>query len=188
MEFRYVDDYVDRVHERFPKISKKAIKRILQFGLKSFYTHNLYGGDVLLKSPYFTLYSGRMFRSNLVFYKYWKIKYKIKFRIKYKRDKKQYDGYYYFGLSEEEYQDYKSQVKKSGRRRQKFTFKKVYAYKLLDECLLDRKNKHFFRFEFPTDVGFTFYKTDYSIKNFDYIAKRNSDKSIEFVNYEKRNK
>lgn len=188
MEFKYVDDYVDRVHERFPTISKKSIKRILQFGMKSFYTHNLYGGDVLLKSPYFTLYSGRMFKSNLIFYKYWKIKYKIKFRIKYKRDKKKYNGFYYFGMTEEQYQNYKSKIKKYGRKRHKFTFEKFYAYKLLEECLLDRKYKHIFQFEFPEDVGFIFYKKEHSLKNFSYIAKRNSDKSIEFVNYETRSK
>ena len=186
MEFKYVDDYVDRVHEKFPTVSKSAIKRILQFGTKSFYTHNLYGGDVLLRAPYFTLYCGRMFKSNLVFYKYWKIKYKIKFRIKYKREKRKYDGWYYFGMTEEEYQTYKIQSK--NKRRKSFTLNTFFAFKIFDELLLDRKYKYFFKFKFPVDVGFKFYKKEYSIKNFEYIGKRNGDQSIEIVNYETRTK
>lgn len=53
MEIKYVDDYVDKVWEKFPSLTRKEIEYILKFGLRSFYTHNVYGGDVLLKSPLF---------------------------------------------------------------------------------------------------------------------------------------
>ena len=70
MIIRKYTDYVDKVHEKFPDVPIKELQTIMRFGLRSFYLHNLYGGDVLLKSPYFTLYSGKMFSDNLVFYHY----------------------------------------------------------------------------------------------------------------------
>lgn len=70
MNIRTVEYYYDKVQEKFPDVERWEIDKILKYGMRSFYTHNLYGGDVLLKSPYFTLYSGKMFGSNLVFYHY----------------------------------------------------------------------------------------------------------------------
>lgn len=185
MELATVEKYYPKIKERFPDLRMKQIERIVKFGLRSYYTINLYGGDVLLKSPYFTMYTGKMFKSNLVFYQYWKIKYKIKLRIKYRRSKQEYDGFYYFGLTDELYNEYKSLLKPTGRRRQKFTFKKVYLYKILDECLLDRRFKHIFKVAYPTDIGFRFFKEELHTKDFEYILRRNKDNIIEPVQYEK---
>lgn len=175
MEIKYVDDYVDKVWEKFPSLTRKEIEYILKFGLRSFYTHNVYGGDVLLKSPYFTLYCGKFFRDNLIFYHYWRIKNKIKLRIKYKRAKKTFNGEYYFGLTDKEFENYKAQFKSRGRRRQRVKFDYIYAYKILEECMLDRGRKHFFVLYFPTDVGWTLYQKNYETRNIKYIYRRTKD-------------
>ena len=94
MELKRVEDYYDQIKEKFPEITEKQIDKILKFGFRSFYTHTLYGGDVLSKSPYFTMYCGKMFGDNLMYYKYWLLKSRIKLRIKYKRNKTPYSGYY----------------------------------------------------------------------------------------------
>ena len=60
MKFTKIDDYVDKVAEKFPTIPKKSIRRIIEFGSRSFYANTYYGGDILLKSPYFTLYCGKV--------------------------------------------------------------------------------------------------------------------------------
>lgn len=70
MKFKTFDDYVDKIAERFPTIPKKSIRKIVEFGSRSFYAHNYYGCDILLKAPYFTLYCGRIFTDNIIFYKY----------------------------------------------------------------------------------------------------------------------
>jgi len=70
MEIRNPSDYYEKVQEKFPDLTLAEIKRVVDFGLKSFYRHNLIGGDVLLKSRDITVYSGKMFASNLVFYHY----------------------------------------------------------------------------------------------------------------------
>ena len=51
MELKKVQDYYDELFKLYPDVPKKDIKKIMQFGLKSFLLHNNYGGDVLLNSP-----------------------------------------------------------------------------------------------------------------------------------------
>ena len=125
-----------------------------------------------------------------MFYKYRVLKESIKLRIKYKRAKIQWDGYYYFGLSEEEFQEYLSNFKNSGmgnaskgRRRRKTVFKKIKCYKLLEECKLQNINKHIFKLKYPEDVGFTFWKENYATYNAQYILRR-KDKEWEHIEYE----
>ncbi len=181
MEIREIGDYYDKVQEKFPDINKKEIEKILNYGMRSFYMHNLYGADVLLKSRYFTLYSGKIFDSNLVFYKYWRLKNKIKLRIKYKRNKERYNGEYYFGMTDKEFENYNSQFSSRGRRRQKVKLEHVYAYKILEECILDRAKKHFFLIKYPEDMGFTWYRKEAETRNIQYIYKRNSKNQIESI-------
>ena len=118
MEIVNVEKYYDKIQERFPDLSKKQIDKIVKFGLRSYYNHNLYGGDVLNKSKYFTMYTGKLFGDNMLFYQYRMNKNKIKLRIKYKRNKTRYSGYYYFGLTDSEFENYRKQFNKTGRRRQ----------------------------------------------------------------------
>ena len=184
MEIVGVEKYYDKIQERFPDLSKKQIDRIVKFGLRSYYNHNLYGGDVLNRAPYFTMYTGRLFGDNLLFYKYWVLKNRIKLRIKYRRNKVKYDGYYYFGLTEEEFQNYSKQFKKTGRKKKKVTFDKIYAFKIKEECLIQHKHKHIFRLAYPADVGFVLKLDNYTTRNCDYIFKRNEDNTIQPINYE----
>jgi hypothetical protein len=188
MEIVNVEKYYDKIQEKFPGLTKNQIDRIVKFGMRSYYNHNLYGGDVLNKAPYFTMYTGKLFGDNILFYKYWIIKTRIKLRIKYKRNKTKYDGYYYFGLSDSEFEDYQKQFKKTGRKKKIVTFDKIYAYKIKDECLLNNRYKHIFKIAYPADVGFTLKLNNYTTRNFEYIFKRNKDNTIQPINYENRNK
>ena len=184
MEIVNVEKYYDKIQEKFPSLTKNQIERIVKFGLRSYYNHNLYGGDVLNKSPYFTMYTGKLFNDNILFYQYRLIKNRIKLRIKYKRSKVKYDGNYYFGLTEEEFENYKKQFKKTGRRRRKVTFDKIYAYKIKDECLMDHRYKHIFKLNYPADGGFILKLKNYTTRNFEYVFKRNKDNTIQPISYE----
>ena len=184
MEIVNVEKYYDKIQERFPDLSKKQIDKIVKFGLRSYYNHNLYGGDVLNKSKYFTMYTGKLFGDNMLFYQYRMIKNKIKLRIKYKRNKTRYSGYYYFGLTDSEFENYRKQFNKTGRRRQKVTFDKIYAFKIEEECTMQNKYKHIFRLSYPVDVGFVLKLNNYTTRNFEYIFKRNKDNKIEPISYE----
>lgn len=75
-------------------------------------------------------------------------------------------------------------MKKSGRRRQKFHFKQIKLYKLLDEVLITKRYNHIFKIPYPLDVGFLHIREDVITRNFDYILKRNKDGIMEPVSYE----
>lgn len=175
MELKQLQDYYDQVKERFPDLEMWEIDKILKHGMRSFYMVNVYGADVLLKHKSFTMYFGKLFRNNLIFYKYWRLKHKIKLRIKWKRDKRRWDGYYYFGLTEEDYQSYFKN--KKGRIKKKVNIQKLYGYKIPEECFLDQKFKYFFKFKHE-DVGFTLYYDEYLTRNVEYIGYRDKNKQI----------
>ena len=188
MKFTKIDDYVDKVAERYPTIPKKSIRRILEFGSRSFYMHTYYGCDILLKSNYYTLYCGRMFSSNIEFYKYRLIKKRIKYRFKYARKKPKYSRYYYLGLTEDEYKEYKKQLNSKTKRRQKITFNNVKLFKLLEETVLNRQYMHFFKIEIKDEKGFMIKESELTTRQYEYLGKRNGDQSIDYVSYEARTK
>ena len=49
MQIKTINDYYENVRELWPRLPEKDIKRILNFGFKSLYLHNSYGGDTFIK-------------------------------------------------------------------------------------------------------------------------------------------
>lgn len=70
MELATCNKYYDKIIERWPELTYKQVDKIIKHGLSSLYLYNLYGGDVLLKHSKYTMYFGKLFNSNKVFYKY----------------------------------------------------------------------------------------------------------------------
>ena len=96
MDIIYAEKYYSQIKERYPDLSEKQIDKIIKYGLRSFFMHNSYGADVLIKSNYYTAYVGKLFMDESIFKKYRGIKNKIKLRIKYLRAKTKFNGKYYF--------------------------------------------------------------------------------------------
>lgn len=184
MEIKYIEDYYDKVKEKYPELTEKQISRILTYGFQSYYLHTLYGGDILSMSPYLTVYCGKAFIDPDKSKYYRAIKKAIQIRVRYNKSRTQWDGYYYFGLTDEEFKYYESQIKKSGRRRQKFHFKKIILHKLLDELLITKRYNHIFKIPYPLNVGFLHIREDVITRNFEYILRRNKDGKMEPVSYE----
>jgi len=65
-------------------------------------------------------------------------------RFKYRSSKTQFNGEYYFGLSQRQFDEYCGKFTKNKKKNPKLTFKDIILYKILDECLLDRNKKYFF--------------------------------------------
>lgn len=175
MEIKTIDDYVDRIHEKYPKVLKKDIRRIIKFSWRSIYLSIIYGGDVSLKTNKdFWMYIGNMRRDPLKHFEYYIKKLKIKLRILYKRKKIKWDNYYYFALNNKQYEDYLSQKNKRGRPKKHFTFKgTIILYKIKGECQLSQHTcRYIFRVPYSLDLGYTMLKRDYKTDKAELIQIR----------------
>lgn len=165
-----ISDYYEQLYKEFPHIPKSDIKRICQFGWKQLYLHNSYGCDVVLQRNKFWLYCGKLMKNSLKFFKYYKNKLRNKLRILYKRNKLQWDGYYYFALTSDQYLQYKAQQNKRGRPKKIFTFKNIRLFKIKDECLLiDSGKTAIFRIYFISDLGFDKFIPELKTDKFEFV-------------------
>lgn len=168
-----IQDYYQLISKEYPNIPEQDIKRILQYGWKSLYLHNSYGGDVLLNRKGFWFYSGQLMNNSIKYFNYYKRKMRIKLRVMFKRKKIDWDGYYYFALTSNQYQEYLSQKNKRGRPRKNFTFSKIILYKIYDECSIIESNRvAIFKVPSIIDLGFTVYKEEFTTQDFELVLVR----------------
>lgn len=174
MELKKVQDYYEDLYKLYPNIPKRDIKRIMQFGLKSFLMHNNYGCDVLLQSPTLWLYCGKLMKDSIKHFEYYKQKMITKIRVNHKRLKIPWDGYYYFGLYKSQYTDYLSQKNSRGRPKKKFTYGDVILYKYFDECNLRNSNAiAIFKIFLGFDFGLSLYKPSFVSDKAELLMERN---------------
>lgn len=174
-----IKDYYDEVSKAFPLVPKKDIERVLNYGWKSLYLSNVYGGDTLLKDDIinkYLFYIGELTFDSLKHFHYYIKKMTVKLRVLYNRSKEGWDGFYYFGLTKDQYENYLSQNNKRGRKRKIFTFGCVKLYKLLDECKLREYNKeYFFRVPYIEDFGFTAFEKNYVTDKAEFLLYRKAE-------------
>lgn len=136
-------DYLEQLYLMFPTVPKQDIDRILNFSWKSLYLHNSYGGDTLITDKEIWCYIGNLKKDSLSHFQYYIRKLTVKLRVLYKRKQIEWDGYYYFALSESQYQKYLSQKNRKGRPKKYFNFGPIDLYQILDECKINEHNKRY---------------------------------------------
>ena len=166
MTIKTIKDYYKDVEDAFPEVSKRDIERMLKFGWNSLYLHNVYGGDVKIedtRTQKFVCYIGSLTYDALKHFNYYIRKLVVKIRVMYNRAKEPWDGYYYFSLSDDQYQYYLSQIKKVGVKRKTFLFNgRVCLYKIFKECKVrDLSHKYFFRAYMGVDLGYRYFKDNW---------------------------
>lgn len=168
-----IKDYYEPIKNIFPKIPDSDLHKILNFGWKSLYLVNSYGGDVLISGQDFWFYIGILRKDSLGHFEYYKLKLRNKIKIMYKRKKIPWDGYYYFGLSEERYAEWKNSQKVRGRPRKYYEFGNIILYKVWEDCSLANGHlKYFFRMPYPIDMGFSFYNENLKTKTAEFFLER----------------
>lgn len=168
-----ISDYYPQIYKQFPKVPQEDIKRILTFAWKSVYLHNSYGGDLLISGDSMWYYIGNLRKSSLQHFHYYIRKLTVKLRVLYKRKKIDWDGYYYFALSDSQYSNYISQKNKKGRPRKNFNFGSVYLYQILDECKINEHYKRYiFRVPFIARVKQKFFIKELISKDAELIITR----------------
>lgn len=154
MKLTNVNDYVDKVQEKFPEISKQDIKRIITYGWKQYYLLNNYGGDVAIADRKLQTYTGYMFVDSKKHFLNYIRKLCTRIRFMFGRKKIQWDGYYYFAIGKEAYDNLMAQKKKRGRPRKHFDYGDIIAYKIFDECRLRNwAFNYIFKFRY-LDMGY----------------------------------
>lgn len=173
METKQYTDYLEQLQYKFPLVDPKDIKRILRFFLKSLYLSCTYGGDVFMKDKDLWCYIGHLRKNSLIHYNYYIQKLCKKLRVLYKRKKIQWDGYYYFALSNDQYKNYLSQKKSRGRPRKYFKYGTVMLYKIKGECELRNYNKKYiFRVPYNLSLGLTLLIRDFKSDRAELIQVR----------------
>lgn len=158
MSIKKVSDYYEILYKKFPQVPKEDIRRILNYGWKTLYLHNSYGGDTLIKDNDIWCYIGYLKKDSIKYFHYYIKKLVIKLRVLYRRKKVKWNGYYYFALSDSQYDNYLQQKNKRGRPKKNFTFEKVFMYQILDECkIVEHNRKYIFRIPYVDKVAFKFY-------------------------------
>lgn len=178
MVIKKIDDYYEEMYKKYPKVPKSDIKKILQFGWKSLYLHNSYGGDVTITDQSSFIYFGKLMTNSLNWFNYYKKKLSIKISVLFKRRNKDkpWNGYYYFALSKEEGEKYVANDSKRGRKG-RYTFGPILLYKIKEECITREANKpYIFELPFNVDLGYHVFKKTYTTKDAKLILKRNDNK------------
>ena len=130
-------------------------------------------------------YIGKLKRNSLEHFFYYLRKLTIKLRVLYKRKKIEWDGYYYFALSDSQYEAYKAQQNKRGRRRKEFQFGAVFLYEILDECKInDYYRKYIFRVPFITRLKQKYFIRDFTSSQAELILVREPLKFKDIIVYD----
>lgn len=178
-----LDDYLPFVYKEFEDLPEKTIRQICEHAYRTMFRLQGMGCDILLTNKRlfpFVAYFGRCFVSKEKFYEYRNRKMAYKIRIKYnlERKTKPWTGYYYFGLTEDEYNELFSE--KKGRLKKKIVFPKICLCKVKEEAALFRLHKYFFRTPWHEEKGWKIWLENYETRNIELIGERGADKKVHF--------
>lgn len=174
MQVKTYKDYLDDLQNLYPAVDKKDLEKIMNYQFRQLYLHNSYGGDTFIKDRDLWMYIGFLRTDSLSYFKYYIKKLARKIRILYKRKKIKWDGYYYFALTENQYQYYLQQKKQKGRPKTYYHMYNVFLFRIEDECKIrEHNNKYIFRIKSPYDMGFLKVYRDIELKNPELIEIRN---------------
>ena len=163
MKITNVNDYVDKVWEKHPELTKEEIKRILVYGWKQIIQYISAGNDIQILTSKNFFFIGKIPVGGLNTFKNYVYKLQKKIAYMFKRTKSEWDGYYYFARTENQYKDYLSQSKKTYK-----VFKDVFLYKLLEQVRIKEYNKHYI---FRLNES----KTDWMSKYYPEIKTKNAE-------------
>lgn len=172
-----ISDYIDDVQKDFPELSKTEVRDILNYGFRVFYDRTRKGCDIKIGCKDYKAWCKRMVPPERI--------------LEYKREvndrklhtmwrgRREFEGFYYFTLSDKEFNDLGPEKLTTSK---EITFPKLYLYKLKEECHIHRhKKRHWFRLEYPLDVGWFMYKENYKTNKYEYLGdvrEENLNKSI----------
>lgn len=158
-----IKDYYEQMYAKYPDVPKKDINRILNYGWKQYYLFNSYGGDVIINDQTFWMLCGSLTVNSLKHFNRYIRKLSTKLRIFYKRKKVPYDGYYYFALSEKQYQSIQPIKGKAGPKKRHICYGNQVLYRIKDECIIRVYNRpYIYRVRYLIPSKFSLYYPNFT--------------------------
>lgn len=169
MKIKTINDFVDQVHDKFPKLTKEQVKRIIQYGWRALYIRKYVGCDVSIMSEYINCYFGNLYKNVFLQYKHYVNKLRRKIKLSYRIKKIPWDGYYYFGMGQKEYD---SIFQRMGRPRKQFTVHNKVFFRIKEEAEVNGALYYRYLFRTKSSVyrGETFYLEERKIDNFEFLG------------------
>ena len=158
--------YIDQVQEKFPLYTKEELTSIINFGLRRYVYVNRMHADVSFADNVnlkYKVFTGNLGGSALKAYKRFVTKSRMKERVIFKFTKKEWDGFYYIGVSQFKHDQLLKQKKTK-------TFKKVFLTKIKKELFHDKGVKHIWRVPYVADFGWKFYLEEFKTDLAEYIG------------------
>lgn len=103
-------DYYSVIQKAYPTLCQNDIYRILRFGYFSFRLHMSYGVDLYIQDRNLLIQTGSVYTHQLTMLEYVVKKLKVKARIMYRRFHILWDGYCYFSLTQERFDEIKDKL------------------------------------------------------------------------------
>lgn len=163
-----VNDYLEEIQEKFPSLSQSEIRKIVTFGFRMYTYVNKRGADVLIKSDggtKITAMTGYLTNDSLKHYTRGLFKWRMKERIMYGLKNKKWDGYYYFGMTDENHHLLTDQLNRKAKRI--VNLDHVFCYKVLDEIYHDHSVDYIYKLKYPDEVGYKIYFKKFKEKKVD---------------------
>lgn len=177
-----VNDYLPELIKQFPTVPPADIKRAVEYGWRMLYYYNLRGCDTIINSTKhkYWMYCGQLTCNSLKHFNYYRMMLRRKLRVLYVKKVKEWDGYYYIGLTEDEY---KSTIYSGkGRRKKNFTFNNKFGIKVFDEAKVYYSwSKYIVRFRYITDMGYTFFKSKLKCNDLEVMIVKDKPSTFEDI-------
>lgn len=170
-ETKTIDDYIEKVKNRYTYINIQSIKKILNYGFNTIFRLIVKGADVRIKNDIYSFFCGKTFYDDEERKKYIRHKQIIKLRMTYKYKCIDYNGLYYFGLTENEYE-------KFNENNRKIKNIPIILYKIKEEIFLNKEYKYFYSMTYPIDCGWVFKKNKINKNECIYMGYRDSNDKI----------
>lgn len=193
-----VQTYLPELQKLYPTVPLEDIKRAVEYGWRMLYYYNLRGCDTLISSTKYKywFYCGELTKDSLKHFNYYKRMLRRKLRVLYSKKVSEWDGYYYLGLTENEYNTI-FQAQKKGRKKINYTLYNKVCYKVYDEAKVYYSwSKYLIRFKYITDMGYTFFKSQLNCKAPELLMVKNkpstfqdiliSSNNYDLIKYEER--
>lgn len=156
--------YMPELQKEFPYLCKSDIRTIVNYGWRYIYIAILFGCDIqIVSTSYkFWFYIGKLGKDPLKHYAYYKRKLVRKMMFIFRKQHKNWDGYYYIPLTNEDLEIFKPR----GRKRTNFVFYDKLCFKFSDVCAIYYTGKSkLLRFKALVDRGFIYRSKKLKLKS-----------------------